>query len=71
MKKIEFLKEGGTISLIAPSFACESEPYRTRLLTAIDKFKSLGYQIDEGENIYINKANKIQSNTADSSLRSE
>ena len=62
MKKIEFLKEGGTISLIAPSFACESEPYRTRLLTAIDKFKSLGYQIDEGENIYINKG-YVASNT--------
>lgn len=62
MKKIEFLKDGGTISLVAPSFACETEPYRTRLLTAINKFKSIGYKIDEGENIYVNKG-YIASNT--------
>ena len=35
MKKINYLKENGKISLVAPSFGCTTEPYKTRLWVAI------------------------------------
>lgn len=62
IKKVEFLKDKGTISLVAPSFGCTIEPYRTRLAVAIKKFTDMGYKIDEGKNIFINKG-VVASNT--------
>ena len=40
------------ISLVAPSFGCTTEPYKTRLEEAIKIFKNVGYEVVEGENIY-------------------
>jgi Uncharacterized proteins, homologs of microcin C7 resistance protein MccF len=63
MKDFNYLKEGGKIALIAPSFGCTTEPYKTRLDVAIKNFKELGYSVYEGENIYKNIAN-ARSNSA-------
>ncbi len=57
MKKNNFLKKNGKISLVAPSFGCASEPYKTRLDKAIENLKKLGYKIDIGPNCYLAKVN--------------
>ncbi len=41
------------ITLVAPSFGCTTEPYKTRLNEAIKNLKALGFEIIEGNNIYI------------------
>lgn len=61
-KKINYLKDKGAISLIAPSFGCTTEPYISLLNESIRKFKNLGYKIYEGKNIYLAK-DKARSNT--------
>ena len=63
MKEINYLKDGGKISLVAPSFGCTTEPYKTRLQVAINNFKKLGYEVDEGPNIFLAK-HKARSNSA-------
>lgn len=63
MKEINYLKENGKISLVAPSFGCTTEPYQTRLKIAIDNLKQDGFTISEGVNIFASK-HKIRSNTA-------
>lgn len=63
MKKINYLQKGDKISLIAPSFGCVTEPYKTRLEVAINNLKEDGFIIDEGENIFLAK-HKVRSNTA-------
>ncbi len=63
MKEINYLKENGTLGLIAPSFGCTTEPYKTRLEVAINNLKNDGYSIVEGPNIYLAK-NKARSNSA-------
>ncbi len=40
------------LNLIAPSFGCTTEPYKTRLIQAIKNFNNLGINIIEGKNIY-------------------
>ena len=62
MKKINYLKENGKISLIAPSFGCTTEPYKTRLEVAINNLKELGFEIDRGPNILLANS-KCRSNT--------
>ncbi|MFA6755545.1 MAG: S66 peptidase family protein [Bacilli bacterium] len=62
MKKVIYLKKGGKISLVAPSFGCTTEPYKTRLNVAIDNFKKMGFTVDEGSNIYLAK-NATRSNS--------
>ena len=57
MKKNNFLKENGKISLVAPSFGCSGEPYKTRLDVAIENLESYGYNVDIGPNCYLAKAN--------------
>lgn len=52
MRYPEFLKQGGTIGFIAPSFGCAIEPYKTRFDNAIQIFKKKGYQVDLGPNCY-------------------
>ena len=54
--------EGATLSLVAPSFGCTTEPYRTRLEESIRILSSLGYRIEEGRNIRLN-AGVASSNT--------
>ena len=53
MKKINYLKEKGKISLVAPSFGCTTEPYKTRLVEAIKKLEEMGFTIDKGPNIFL------------------
>ena len=52
MKYPKFLQKGDTIGLFAPSFGANTEPYLTRLKSAISKLKSLGFQIKETEAIF-------------------
>ena len=52
MRYPEFLKPGGTIGFIAPSFGCAIEPYRTRFENAIKIFRDMGYGIWLGPNCY-------------------
>ncbi len=50
MKFPEYLKKGGTIGLVAPSFGCTMEPYKTCMDMAITRFKKLGVNVIEGPN---------------------
>ena len=50
MRYPSFLKENGTIGVVAPSFGCVDEPYKSCMDSAIAKFKSMGYEVIEGEN---------------------
>lgn len=54
MKQPRYLEEKKRIGLVAPSFGCTTEPYRTRLKTAIDIFKKKGNIVLEGENVWKN-----------------
>lgn len=50
MKYPQFIKPNGTIGLFASSFGANTEPYKSRLESAIQQLKSLGYQIvSEGD----------------------
>ncbi|MCR5348167.1 MAG: LD-carboxypeptidase [Bacilli bacterium] len=50
MRQPPFLREGSSISLVAPSFGCATEPYATRLDVSIKHLKRLGYRVEEGPN---------------------
>lgn len=63
MKKINYLKERGSIYLVAPSFGCTIEPYKTRLQVAINYLEEDGFKIIQGPNIFLAKQ-KLRSNTA-------
>lgn len=52
MRYPDFLKEYGTIGFVAPSFGCNTEPYRTAFLHALQKFREEGYQTDLGPNCF-------------------
>lgn len=52
MKYPSFLKPNGTIGLFASSFGANGDPYKTRLLSAIEKLKSLGYKIVQEGDIF-------------------
>lgn len=62
MKEIQYLKKGDSISFVAPSFGCTTEPYKTRLKVAIKNLQTEGFKIEEGKNIYLAK-DKLRSNT--------
>ncbi len=49
-----YLHVGDTISLVAPSFGCTTEPYLTRLGAAIKRLEKAGYKIKIGKNVYRN-----------------
>lgn len=48
----KFLKNNDKISLVAPSFGCTTEPYKTELDIAIKNLTNEGYKLLLGENIY-------------------
>lgn len=52
MRYPEFLKEKGTIGFVAPSFGCDTEPYKSAFQNALDKWKKAGYKTDLGPNCY-------------------
>ncbi|MBR5741618.1 MAG: LD-carboxypeptidase [Firmicutes bacterium] len=51
MRYPEFLKSGGTIGLIAPSFGCTTDPYRDLCTEAIRRFEADGYRVVCGPNV--------------------
>jgi muramoyltetrapeptide carboxypeptidase LdcA involved in peptidoglycan recycling len=55
MRYPRFLKEKGTIGLIAPSFGCGTEPYKTAFENAQRKWKEQGFLLDIGPNCYAQK----------------
>ena len=62
MKEIKYLKENGKISLVAPSFGCTTEPYKTRLEVAIKNLEKMGFEIEQGPNIFLSNS-KARSNS--------
>lgn len=46
------LLKGGTIGFVAPSFGCQTEPYRSAFSNAQKKFTDLGYKLALGPNCY-------------------
>ena len=52
MRYPEFLKEGGTIGFVAPSFGCNTEPYHTAFEHALEVFTEMGLSVDLGPNCF-------------------
>ncbi len=52
MRYPEFLKESGTIGLIAPSLGVSDYPYEERYHNAVKKFSEKGYKIKECKHLY-------------------
>lgn len=52
MKYPDFLKDGGKIGFIAPSFGCATEPYSSCFNSALTTFEELGYTNVLGPNCY-------------------
>ena len=52
MRYPEFLKPGGTIGFLAPSFGCATEPYKSAFESALGFFKNEGYRTLLGPNCY-------------------
>ena len=61
MRYPSFLKKGGTIGLIAPSFGVSSYPYEEKYENAVKKFRNLGYNIVECDSV--RNLSKLRSNT--------
>lgn len=59
-----FIKDKGTIGLVAPSFGCSDEPYKSCMDAAIERFKGMGYNIVEGPNCRRNDGIGISSTPA-------
>lgn len=55
MRYPAFLKPGGTIGFVAPSFGCNIEPYKSAFMNAQNKWKKMGYGMDIGPNCYEGK----------------
>ena len=50
MRYPEFLKPGGMIGFVAPSFGCATEPYSSAFAAAQVKFRKMGYGLQFGPN---------------------
>lgn len=50
MRYAKFLPSHGTIGLIAPSFGCATEPYKTAFQNALKKWNEMGYHTQLGPN---------------------
>lgn len=53
MRYPQNLQENGTIGFVAPSFGCNTEPYKSCFDNAQKKFKEMGYGLDVGPNCYV------------------
>ena len=52
MRYPQNLQTNGTIGFVAPSFGCQTEPYKSCFENAQKKFQKMGYQLDLGPNCY-------------------
>ena len=52
MRYPKFLKEGGSIGFLAPSFGCTTSPYKEAFDSALAKFEALGHKTVLGPNCY-------------------
>lgn len=52
MRYPKALRENGTIGFVAPSFGCNTEPYKSCFGNAQKKFAGMGYGLDLGPNCY-------------------
>lgn len=52
MRYSENLKKGGAIGFLAPSFGCNTEPYRSAFDHALDRWRGMGYSTVLGPNCY-------------------
>ncbi len=52
MRYPKFLKKGGTIGFVAPSYGCNIDPYRTAFDSALETFRNMGFQVELGPNCY-------------------
>lgn len=52
MKYPKPLPQSGTIGFVAPSFGCNTEPYRSAFDNAQKKFEKMGYRLSPGPNCY-------------------
>ncbi len=50
MRIPHYLRDGGRIGLVAPSFGCADEPYKSCMDAAIKRFSGMGYTLIEGPN---------------------
>lgn len=55
MRYPKFLEKNGTIGLVAPSFGCTIEPYKSTFENALKTWKNMGYKTDLGPNCYVQK----------------
>ena len=61
MRYPEFLKDGGRIGFIAPSFGCAIEPYRSDFEEALKWFERMGYKTVKGPNCFLDEGTGISS----------
>ncbi|QFJ54563.1 S66 family peptidase [Pseudobutyrivibrio xylanivorans] len=61
MRYPKFLQPGGTIGLVAPSFGCSVDPYKSCLDAAEKRFEGMGYKLIEGPNCRKNEGIGISS----------
>ena len=52
MRYPEFLKEGGSLGFVAPSFGCAIEPYHSAFKAGLEKFRQRGYKTVLGPNCF-------------------
>ena len=52
MRYPEFIKSSDTIGFAAPSFGCDTEPYRSAFENALKGFRERGHGISLGPNVY-------------------
>ena len=52
MRFPKFIKRGDAIGFVAPSFGCDTEPYKTAFGRAQENFRNMGFGIQIGPNCY-------------------
>ena len=52
MRYPEFLKDGGTIGFVAPSFGCATQPYKAAFEHALKQLEQKGFQTQLGPNCF-------------------
>ena len=63
MRYPEFIRDGGTIGFVAPSFGCASEPYESAFKNALKEFTRRGYKTVLGPNCFASDGIGISSSS--------